>query len=322
MQANLLLFYDENNSNKFCNEIAPDIIQNFGLAMQNITCVTSLPTYTSIKNIISNLTDNTIIAVGFCDSFCLQNIKNAIAQFYSSTPFQTNFGFFVKSNNKQCSIINTDKYNKDNFSSLPVLCEVDNIFYLKLFGINEIEMLKSLYSIADICNYEIANSIRVGEIQLCFRPINSLGKSNLENFKRELFQKFDKFIYSDEPKTLAECVKELTEVRKMRFAVIDLVLDSEIDIKSNFKINITQEDVERLLSTTNGTEYIFQKYDIDFISLATGNLDNPQILAIDSLGIRKFQYKISGDLEYKKRYLYNLVLSKIFAKLRKNSLFF
>lgn len=326
MQANLLLFCNENYVESISKKVIPELIEGFSFALQRVVSVTFLQTTISLNNILSNLTDNTIIAVGFSDSYCLNKIQNAVRQFYGCAPIQTNFGFLYKSNTKRCSIIDIDNFSKNNLSSLNSLYNVGEINCLKLFGLSEVEMIKKLQTIPELNYFEFTYSIRRGEIQLCFSPLGAVGKQHLADFKRNLYEKFDNYIFSDEPKSLKESVLELATIRKMRFAVVDLVqaceIEREIRDATEYCVEISPDDKNFLLSESNGAEFIFQKYDVEFIILVTGSLENPKLLVIDSFGIRKFSYSIEGDFEYKYDYLVNIILSKIFIKLRKNSLFF
>ncbi|MBQ7977651.1 MAG: hypothetical protein IJ301_03595 [Clostridia bacterium] len=331
MQANLLLFYDEGNNDFVNRSVKPLICQQFSRAMLDIAWITAMPVYSKVPNIMKNLTDHSIIVVGFCEEYCFNNIKSALNTYYQTAPILTSFGLFYKIGNKTCSVVDLGQpdLSNINYDVLSTLYNSERSFCLKFFGINEFDLLKQLNNIEYINNFEFTHISHFGEIQLTFRAVNEVGEQRKKDFKRALYEVFGDYIFSDESKSLIECVNEIAEVRRQNFAVIDLISNGEIIADLNrysalrqLKQNLSIDEIHQLLNENNGSNIILEKYNLDFIVLIVGSLSNAQILLIDGIGIHRFNYNELKDPNFNKKYIFNLILSKIFIKFRKNYLFF
>ena len=90
---------------------------------------------------------------------------------------------------------------------------------------------------------------------------------------------------------------------------------------SQYIKTLTSEDISNLNSIENA-RLILDKYNLSFIVFILGNPKDIKLLIIDYYNFYRFFYKGCNNFEYNLNYIYNFVLSKIFIKLHKNTLFF
>ena len=329
MKANLLVFCDEGNSEFLEHIINYKIMPAFCSTMQEISSVSFLALQSSIQEITHYLCDSTIIAVGFCEENCYRNIKIAVNNYYDAKIFETPFGEFCRNGNRFCSIIDLSRSQLEfNNKSLQLLYDVDNIFSINIFVLDKFTVIEKLKYLDFINYFDYTLHSSYGEIQLCFHPVNEQSNQYITVFKRVLYSSFDRYIYSDELKTLSDCVEELSTIRRQYFAVYDLVSQNFINqellkIKgiSNYLVQIEDIDFE-YLNSVEETNEILAKYNLDFVILVLGNYQNIRVLVIDSTGLKKYEYSVNKELKYNQKYLLNCVLFKIFTKLHKNTLYF
>ena len=329
MKANLLVFSDEGNTEFLEQLITFNIRPNFCLAMQEINTITFLSLNSSIPEITKYLDSSTIVAVGYCEETCYRNIKIAINNFYNSNIIRTPFGEFCKNGNRFCSIVDLSAQNINlDPAVLRVLYDTEQTLTLSLFGIDKFELTGALRSVDFINNFDCALCSTFGDIRLTFTPINEVGKQHMDDFLRCMYQRFNEFIYNDEGKNLVECVSELVGIRKQYFALYDLITDGFADEKlknipkvCEYLVPITDSDFE-YLNSVDSASGILKKYNLDFLILALGNFNSARILVIDENNIKRYEYSVSKERKYNEFYVFNLILSKIFNKLRKNTSYF
>ncbi len=329
MKANLLVFCDEGNNAFLEQLITFNIKPNFCLAMQEVNVVTFLPLNATIPEITKHLDTSTIVAVGFCEENCYRNIKIAVNNFYDSNIIKTPFGEFCRNGNRFCSIIDMSAPELTIDSAvLRVLYDTEQTFTLSLFGIDKYKLLNTLKNIDYINNYDFALNSTFGELKLTFEPVNEIGKQQKEAFLRALYQQLRDYICSDEGESLVDCVRELISIRKQYFALYDLVTGGFVESRlknipeiQQHLVPLLDSDFEYLNSFDNSYN-ILKKYNLDFLIIMLGNFNNTRILVVDENHIKKYEYTVSKEKKYNEFYISNVILEKIFNKLRKNTSYF
>ena len=329
MKANLLVFCDEGNNDFLEQLITFSIKPNFCLAMQEVNVVTFLPLNATIPEITKHLDTSTIVAVGFCEENCYRNIKIAVNNFYDSNIIKTPFGEFCRNGNRFCSIIDMSAPELTIDSAvLRVLYDTEQTFTLSFFGIDKYKLLNTLKNIDYINNYDFALNSTFGELKLTFEPVNEIGKQQKEAFLRALYQQLRDYICSDEGESLVDCVRELISIRKQYFALYDLVTGGFVESRLKNIPEIQQHLVPLLdsdfeyLNSLDTSYNILKKYNLDFLIIMLGNFNNTRILVVDENHIKKYEYTVSKEKKYNEFYISNVILEKIFNKLRKNTSYF
>lgn len=327
MQANLVLFYEEKNYLEVA-EIAREIARKFNFALCQIEGITLLSNYCSMQEITKNLTSNTIICVGACEKECLQNIYSALRNFYGTEPVKTNYGLICSANNKFCSVVDLVAGIKNlDRENLLLLYNLDNLFYFSLYGIGQLEFRDRLKNLENLQDFEYSYCFEYNICYLTFSPQNTTNDREVDDFKRNFNIEFSDCIYCDEPLSLEECVEDLMPLRHAKFALIDATelsfLDQfqEMQNLQNF-VQFLPNDAISSIVDFESAKKILDAFCLEFLVFAT-QIDNKiSVMICDNNDIHIFDFSTSNNAEYDKKCLKNLILHKIFVKLRKNALFF
>ena len=326
MQANLIIICDEGNDD-FIEEARDFITQQFGKSLVGVRWYTFMPLYSTAAEISKNLTDNTIIALGFCESNTMRNVKSACDNYYNCSSINTNYGQIYKNGNRACSVVDLSSrsFYDLNAETLKVLYDVDETICLKIFGLNDFEIIERLHQIPNLNMFDFSFYSHYGDTQLVLGNKTGQGLSSIE---RDLYEIFGDLIYSDESKTLLECANEIMVIRKERFAVADYVTNGFInnqlnnsEVLNNYNIQLNRDELDALANLDNAS-LLLQSCELQFIVSITGNLGKTKISLIDSDFAKTFTLSQQKESKYNLKYLTNFVLYKIFSKLRKNTLLF
>ena len=244
MNSNIIALKTQETEQDFSAIIEPKITQKMAEVGVEITKSITFTSATHLqKSMFYLLEACSIVFVSFsCDGF--DSILGEINKFYAVQSKDFNCGKYWhdEANNRFCLLFNIENTNfihkiDDKFlKSLFAPTKYQTV--IKTFGISDFEIKKALAKIEKPNEFEYFITSNYLDCQiniLC--PGDFYNSKQLNNYVQTIYQLLEKYVYSDKPLSLYDCLQEILDIRNIKISFCDFFTAGKFQyiLKNNLK---------------------------------------------------------------------------------------
>lgn len=350
MQVKLIALCTEETRANIVDNICPIVQQKLNVSAVDVVCTTVFSDlYTISNNLAEVMVGNVVIVGDFDNNIDLNLVSSIISRRYSN--IQTfEIGLFAYGNQSSCVLINTSKFNFYDYLTPEVVCSIYKrpvpFIFLKIFGIDKINILQKLQEVQNINNFDYSVSVNFLEGEIAVVNVNNRPAAECQFVNRAIYELFNNYYYADSDKPILQILDEILTVRNVKLCVADVLTQGAFEqyLKEglpNFEDHVvefhTLETLEDIaINLQVGADFLathkkesvelcyemavsmVEHLDADMALVLSGGFKIPFIGVGDNQAIHVYKYNFDHSSNYITQIVCRQAIFKIIKKLREN----
>ena len=351
MQVKLIALCTEETRANILDNICPIVQQKLNVSAVDVVCTTVFSDLYAISNNLINFLVGDVVIVGdFDNNIDLNLVKSIINhRFTNIQPFETGV-FAYGTQGGSCVVINTGKFNFYDYLTPEIICSIYKrpvpFVFLKVFGIDKVNILEKLQEIPNINNFDFSVSVNLLEGEIAIVNVNNVPSVECQLVNRAVYELFNNYYYADCDKPILQILDEILTVRNVKLCVADVLTQGVFEqyLKEglpNYSQHVVEFDTLETLEDIAinlqvGTDFLathkkdsvelcyemavsmVEHLDADVALVLSGGFKIPFIGVGDSQAIHVYKYNFDHSSSYITQIVCRQAVFKIIKKLREN----